>query len=175
MCKTIAETIINVLEQEGVRHVFGLVGGGSIFLFDALGRSSIKPVFLLHEQSCAIAADSYAQATEKLGVLMVTTGPGVTNTITGVTASYIDSTPLLIISGQTNTFQSMHGTKLRQRGIQEVNTKELVKPIVKDFYSVGEKDNKEDVVYELNKLIEVAKTPRKGPVWLEVPLNIQNR
>jgi len=168
--QTVADYIMKRLEQEGITHAFCLVGGGGIFLFDALRRSQIEPVFLLHEQSCAIAADAYAQATGRPGLLMVTTGPGVTNAMTGVAASYIDSTPLIVISGQVNTKQMMTGTGLRQRGVQEVDTGELVSPVVKRFELAY---TARSVPLQLDGLINTAHECRKGPVWLDVPLDIQ--
>jgi len=169
MNDTVSDKIMQRLEKE-TTHAFCVVGGGSIFLTDALSRSQIKPVFLLHEQACAIAADAYAQATGRLGLVIVTTGPGVTNAMTGVAASYIDSTPVMVLSGQVNTFHSMYDTGLRQRGIQEVDTVSLVSPIVKRVWGCF---NPPSVLDELETGIQIALEPRCGPVWLDVPLDIQ--
>jgi acetolactate synthase-1/2/3 large subunit len=168
---SVAQYIIKRLEKE-VDHAFCFVGGGAIFLIDALNDSSIKPVFLLHEQSCAIAADAYAQVTGKMGLAIVTTGPGVTNAMTGVAASYIDSTPVFVLSGQVNTHQMIENTGVRQRGIQEVPTEEIVSPMVKKVGTVTS-NKKIDVARQFNDLLTSCQHGRKGPVWLDVPLNMQ--
>jgi acetolactate synthase-1/2/3 large subunit len=167
----VAQYIIGRLEKQ-VDHAFCFVGGGAIFLIDALNGSTIKPVFLLHEQSCAIAADAYAQTTGKMGLVIVTTGPGVTNALTGVTASYIDSTPVFVLSGQVNTHQMIGNTGVRQCGIQEVPTEQIVSPMVKKVETVTS-NKKIDVARQFNGLLIDCQQGRKGPVWLDVPLNMQ--
>jgi len=168
----VANYIITRLENEGIRHAFCFVGGGSIFLTDALSGSQIKPIFLLHEQSCAVAADAYAQTTGHLGLVIVTTGPGVLNAMTGVAAAYIDSTPLIVLSGQVNVNQMKKYTGLRQRGIQEVDTLSLVAPITK---SVMLCDIATLIPNQLEESISNATTGRKGPAWLDIPLDMQQK
>ena len=166
---TVSEYIWDYLYKYGVRHVFTLAGGGSMYLVDALARSKIKPIYMLHEQACAIAADSYAQYTNKLGVCLVTTGPGGTNAITGVVASWIDSVPVLVISGQV---ERMYLDKpLRQCGPQGVDITAIINPITKWN---GVVKFKQDVSDYLQFCIKDATTPRKGPVWLDIPLDVQN-
>lgn len=166
---TISDYIWQYLYDYGVRHVFTLAGGGSMYLVDALARSKITPIYCLHEQSCAIAADGYAQYTGKLGVCLVTTGPGSTNAITGVVASWIDSTPVLIISGQV--MRKHFKRKLRQSGPQSVDITTIVQSVTKRAILLWDTTWAEET---LEEIIKDATTDRKGPVWLDIPLDIQN-
>ena len=166
----VAQQIINYLEKIGVKHIFTVVGGGAIFLNDAIRQSNIQPIFCLHEQAAAIAAEAYAQA-GGIGVVLVTTGPGVTNSLTGVAGAYLESTPVLIISGQVNTFHSNTPDGPRQIGFQEVNTKSLVTPIVKTYSKLTSGNDAEE---KLHKLLAEMKKGRPGPVWFDIPLDIQN-
>lgn len=170
MAKTVAQYIIDRLSRE-VKHAFCLPGGASIFLIDALNNSPIQPVFNLHEQACSIAADAYGQYTNKLGLCIVTAGPGSLNALTGVAAAYIDSTPMIILSGQANSFHLTYD-KLRSRGIQEVRTTDIVKPIVKRVYQILDPLQTPQVIEDA---IFHAKSERPGPVWIDIPLDIQNK
>jgi len=170
MSKTVAQYIIDRLSQE-VDHAFCFVGGAAIFLTDALNNSTIKPVFNLHEQACAIAADAYGQYSNKLGLCIVTAGPGTLNALTGVAAAYFDSIPMIILSGQTNTFH-LSGDNLRTKGIQEVKTEEIVKPIVKKVYTIRNPTAAPQIIEDA---IFFAKEGRPGPVWIDIPLDIQNK
>lgn len=170
MSKTVAQYIINRLEEE-VDHAFCFVGGAAIFLTDALNNSKIKPVFNLHEQACTIAADAYGQFTNKLGLAIVTAGPGTLNALTGVAAAYIDSTPMIILSGQANTTQ-LSDKNLRSKGIQEVKTAEIVRSITKAVYTIK---NANEVPYILEAAIKLAQNGRPGPVWIDIPLNMQSK
>ena len=124
-----------IAEKCGVDTVFMLPGGGCMHLVDSLGRTpGLDYVCCLHEQASAIAAEAYAQNRNSLGVVLVTAGPGSTNALTGVAGAWIDSTPLLILSGQAKTTELMHDFGVRQMGIQEVDTAALAKPVTK--YSV---------------------------------------
>ena len=168
MGRNVSEFIWDYLYDYGVRHVFTLAGGGSMYLVDALARSRIKPIYMLHEQACAIAADAYAQYTDKLGVCLVTTGPGGTNAITGVVASYIDSVPVLVISGQVGT--KYFNENLRQAGPQGFD----IVSIAKKFTKIAQVQYiPQHIEGELSALIREATTPRKGPVWLDIPLDVQ--
>lgn len=165
----ISDYIMDYLANLGIKHIFTLAGGGSMYLNDSLGKSKrITPVYCLHEQAAAIAAISYAQYNNFLGVVLVTTGPGGTNVITPVTAAWIDSVPLLVISGQVRTV--FLNQELRQCGPQGVDIISIVEPITKRAITI----DSEDIEYFLGELIEEATTPRKGPVWLDIPLDIQN-
>ena len=148
-----------------------LPGGGAMHLNDSLGKSKkIQYVVCLHEQACAIAAEAYARVTNKPGLLMVTTGPGGTNAITGVAAAYIESTPMIVLSGQVKIADQINQQGIRQQGMQEVDIVSMVKPITK--YAVMVRDPKQ-IRYHLDRAIYEAVNGRKGPVWLDIPLDIQ--
>ena len=140
-------------------------------LVDSLGRrEDIKYICCLHEQAAAIAAEAYGQYTNHLGVALVTTGPGSTNAITGVAGAWIDSTPLLVLSGQVKRQDMLQNIGVRQMGIQEVDITSLVKPITKYAITVLEP---EMIKYHLQEALFLAKTGRKGPVWIDIPLDVQ--
>jgi len=170
MSETVAQYIIRRLEQE-VSHAFCFVGGASIFLTDALNKSNIKAVFNLHEQACGIAADAYGQYTNRLGLCILTAGPGILNAITGITASFIDSTPMIILAGQANANHLSQGTKLRSKGVQEVKTEEIFKLVTKKVYTIIDTTNIQSI---LEEAIYLAKNSRPGPVLLNICLNVQN-
>ena len=166
-----ADYIFEYLESMSVHHVFMLSGGGIMYLVDALGRSNIKYVCCHHEQAAAIAAQAYGMYDDNLGVCLVTTGPGGTNALTGTGAAFMDSTPVLYISGQVkrSDFASLRG--VRQFGAQENDIVSMAKPVTKYAVTVM---NPEDVPYELEKCVYEATHGRKGPVWLDIPLDIQS-
>jgi len=167
----LADYVMSFLESIGVRDIFTVSGGGSIFLDDALGLSkNIKYYCCHHEQAVAMAAEAYARVKRDIGVSLVTSGPGGTNAITGVTGSWIDSVPHLIISGQVYLNQTIGDSGLRQLGIQEINIVDIVKPITK--YAVMVKDSNK-IKYHLQKAVHIAKTGRPGPVWIDIPADIQ--
>lgn len=169
----VADYILNRIYEEGVRHLFYVPGGQCVYLMDALRRSEIEGIAHHHEQAAAMAALSYSQYNGNFGACLVTTGCAGTNTMTGVLHAWQDSIPCIFVSGQQNPEQTTACSelKIRQIGIQEANIVELVTPITK--YAVMLADAK-DVAYEIDKAIYLAKEGRKGPVWLDVPLNIQN-
>lgn len=138
-------------------------------LVDALHKSGINPIHMLHEQSAAVAADAYAQYTGNLGVVLCTAGPGATNCITGVAASWIDSTPLLVISGQCKSADLNNGY-LRQRGVQEVDIISMVRKITKYAVQIAPMSN---IKFFLEHAIKTAKEGRPGPVWIDVTLDAQ--
>ena len=174
MKTTVAQYIIDYLQVvENVKHIFTVVGGGCIFLEEALRKSNIKPVFCLKEQGAAIAAEAYSQA-GGLGVALVTTGPGVTNALTGVAGGYLESTPMLVISGQVNTFHSASQSGVRQRGFQELRTDRLVSSIVKEYVCVQNSDQN-SLDRMLNRVLYAMRKGRPGPVWIDIPLDIQNQ
>src|SRR5208283_5107185 len=172
----LADYVMSFVAQQGVKHVFLLTGGGAMHLNDALARcSGLNFVCNHHEQACAIAAESYSKATNNLGVAMVTTGPGGTNAITGVVGGWLDSTPMLILSGQVKRADRMYrpdGTPLgvRQRGSQEVDIVSLVKPITKYAVTI---DDPQNIRYHLEKAVHLARTGRPGPVWIDIPIDVQ--
>jgi acetolactate synthase-1/2/3 large subunit len=170
----LSDFIVERLEQYGVRHVFMVSGGGAMHLNDSFGKSeNIQYISNHHEQACAVAAEGYARATGQMAVVNVTTGPGGTNALTGVIGSYFDSVPVLFISGQVKFETTIHSCPelgLRQLGDQEVNIVEMVKPISK--YAVMVR-NPQEIKYHLDKAIHLANTGRPGPVWLDIPLDVQ--
>jgi acetolactate synthase-1/2/3 large subunit len=163
--------VSDFVARQGVRHVFMLPGGGAMHLNDSLGRNkNLTFVCNLHEQACAIAADAYSQYTNNLGVALVTTGPGGTNTITGVAGAWLDSTPVLFISGQVKRADMMNGHGVRQMGFQEIDIVSLVRPITKYAMTVMEPSS---IAYHLERAVHLAKHGRPGPVWIDVPLDVQ--
>jgi len=151
-----------------------ITGGGAMHLNDSLGRAGkIKCIFNHHEQACAIAAEGYARVTGKLAVVNVTSGPGGLNALTGVMGQWTDSVPVLYISGQVKKETTIHtcpNLKLRQLGDQEVDIISIVKPITK--FAVSIQDPKK-IKMLLDKAIHIAVSGRPGPVWLDVPLDVQ--
>lgn len=169
--KKVSDFVFDFIADLGVKHVFMLPGGGAMHLVDSLGRNKkLKYICNLHEQACSIAAEAYGQYTNNLGVALVTAGPGSTNAITGVAGAWIDSTPILVISGQAKVEDMMTGRNIRQMGIQEVDIESIVKPITK--YAVCIK-NPEEIKYHLQKAAYLARNGRKGPVWVDIPLDVQ--
>ncbi|HLZ19321.1 MAG TPA: thiamine pyrophosphate-binding protein, partial [Smithellaceae bacterium] len=155
----------------GIKHVFMLSGGGAMHLVDSVGKNKkLSYICNLHEQACAIAADAYSQYTNKIGVALVTTGPGGTNTITGVAGAWLDSTPLLILSGQVKRPDMIGHSGVRQMGFQEIDIVSVVSPITKYATTVI---NPEKIRYELEKAVYLAKHGRPGPVWIDIPLDVQ--
>lgn len=167
----ISDLIFDYVASLGVKHVFYLPGGGAMHLDDSLGyNKKLKPICMLHEQACSIAAEAYARISENFGVCVVTSGPGSTNAVTGLVGAWLDGTPVIFISGQAKRADLVNNQKIRQFGIQEVNIVELVKSVTK--YAVQIQDP-EMILYELEKATAIAKEGKPGPVWLDVPLDIQ--
>ena len=167
----VADYIFDHLKKHGVDHVFMLSGGGIMYLVDALGRSEIKYVCCHHEQAASIAAQAYGMYDDSLGVCLVTTGPGGTNALTGVGAAFMDSTPVLYISGQVKRSDFASLRNVRQYGAQENDIVSMAKPVTKFAVTVM---RPEDVPYELEKCVYEATHGRKGPVWLDIPLDVQS-
>ena len=167
----LADYIMHWLSAKGIKDVFTVSGGGSICLCDALARSNSLNYFCCHhEQAVAFSAEGNAREAGSVGVSLVTTGPGGTNAITGVSSCWIDSIPVIFISGQVYSKQTIEGTNLRQLGVQESNIVDLVKPNTK--YAVMLKSPK-DIKYELEKAYFFATTGRPGPVWIDIPADYQ--
>jgi acetolactate synthase-1/2/3 large subunit len=162
--------------EQGVKHIFLVVGGGAMHLNYSLGaEADITPVCNSHEQASAMCAEAYAKVTNHLGVCMVTTGPGATNTVTGVAGAWLDSTPTLFLSGQVKRPDRMFDQEgrplgVRQLGNQEVDIVSIVKPITK--YAVTVLDPAE-IRYILEKAVYLALHGRPGPVWVDIPLDVQ--
>lgn len=166
----LSDFVFKYLKKHGLETVFMLSGGGIMHLVDSLGRSGIKYVCCHHEQAAAIAAQAYAMQKNELGCCLVTTGPGGTNALTGTAAAYMDSTPVIFLSGQVkrSDFASLRG--VRQFGAQENNIVDMVKPVTKYAALL---ENPEDIFCELGKCVYYATHGRQGPVWLDIPLDVQ--
>ena len=170
----LSDAVLNFLAAKGVEKCFSVTGGAAAHIFDSLSRSSIETIHMHHEQSCAMAADGYARIAKKPALVVVTNGPGVSNAITGVLGAFQDSIPMIVISGQVPTTQmlSNSGGAKRQFGVQEVETGPLVSSIVKYFVCI---QHESELQEQLNNAWKFATTGRPGPVWIEIPLNIQAR
>ena len=170
----VADYIWKFLTDKGVRHVFLVTGGGAMHLNDALGRETrIKYVCNLHEQACAMAAEGYARMSGMPGVVSVTTGPGGTNALTGVMGAWLDSVPMIVVSGQikrATMITSCPQLKLRQLGDQEYNIVDAARPMTKMAKTVMSVEEVPAVMAEAWKLCQ---SGRPGPVWIDVPLDIQ--
>ncbi|NNN23769.1 MULTISPECIES: thiamine pyrophosphate-binding protein [Pseudomonas] len=167
----VADYIADFIAEQGVGHVFLLPGGGAMHLNDAVGKHpQLEVVACHHEQAAAIAAEAYCRINENLGVAMVTTGPGATNAVTAVAGAWIESVPLLLISGQVKRADLLRGAPLRQKGVQEVDIVSVVKPITKYAVTV---ERPEDIRRELERASFIARDGRAGPVWIDVPLDVQ--
>jgi acetolactate synthase I/II/III large subunit len=170
----LSDYIFKYLADYGVRHVFMLTGGGAMHLNDSVGREErIQYVCNHHEQASAMAAEGYARTSGKIGVVVVTSGPGGTNALTGVIGQWLDSVPVLYLSGQvriTTSIESCRQLDLRQLGDQEINIIDIVQSVTK--YAVMVKDP-ETIRYHLEKALYVMTHGRPGPVWLDLPLDIQ--
>ena len=167
----VADYLMSRLAEAGAEHVFLLPGGGAMYLNDALAcEQRLKPVPCHHEQACGIAAEAWGRVRENFGVCMVTTGPGATNVITPVAGAWIESIPLLVISGQVKRPDLLAGRPLRQGGVQEVDIVPMVKSVTKYAVTI---DDPQQIRYHLERALYEMRNDRAGPVWLDVPLDVQ--
>ncbi len=169
----VADYIAHFLVEHGISHVFTVTGGGAMHLNDGLGhKEGLTCIYNHHEQACAIAAESYARIENKMAAVCVTTGPGGANAITGVLGGWLDSIPMLVLSGQVryDTTVRSSGLHIRSYGDQEFDIVKMVSCITKYAEMVVEP---EKIRYCLERAIFLAKTGRPGPVWLDIPLNVQ--
>jgi acetolactate synthase I/II/III large subunit len=159
-----AEIVVRCLQEEGVEHVFGYPGGAVLYLYDELFKQDkVKHILVRHEQGAVHAADGYARSTDKVGVALVTSGPGVTNAVTGITTAYMDSIPLVVIAGQVPTYA------IGEDAFQECDTVGITRPCVKHNFLV--KDVK-DIALTIKKAFYIAATGRPGPVVVDIPKDI---
>jgi len=159
-----AEIVVRCLQEEGIDHVFGYPGGAVLFLYDELFKQDkVKHVLVRHEQAAVHAADAYARSTEKVGVALVTSGPGVTNAITGIATAFMDSIPMVILTGQVPTYA------IGEDAFQECDTVGITRPCVKHNFLV--KDVK-DLALTIKKAFYIASTGRPGPVVVDIPKDI---
>jgi acetolactate synthase-1/2/3 large subunit len=167
-----ADYVIQRLADEGIEQIFFLPGGGAMYLNDAMAcEKRIRPIVCHHEQACGIAAEAAGRTnTAGFGVAVVTTGPGATNILTPVAGAWIESLPLLIVSGQVKRADALNGRPLRQSGVQEVDVVSMAKPITKYAFTVS---SAQDIRKCLEEALWHMKNGRPGPVWLDVPLDVQ--
>ncbi|OHC71878.1 MAG: acetolactate synthase [Rhodocyclales bacterium RIFCSPLOWO2_02_FULL_63_24] len=167
----VADYLMSSLADLGIDHVFALPGGGAMHLNDGLAcEPRISAIPCHHEQACGIAAEAWGRVTGKFGVAMVTTGPGATNVITPVAGAWIESVPMLVISGQVKRADLLRDRPLRQSGVQEVDIVPIVRSITK--YAVTVQDPA-TIRYHFERALHEMRGGRPGPVWLDIPLDVQ--
>ena len=166
----LSDCLAKIIQEENIECVFGLQGGAVVHLFDSLENNGTEVLYLHHEQAVGLAATSYAKANNTLGCAIVTSGPASTNAITGLLAAWQDSVPCIFISGQARSDQLSYGKKVRQVGVQEVNIVDIVKPITKFAKCIFSAIEFESTLIEA---IQIAKSGRPGPVWIDLPVNLQ--
>lgn len=165
-----SDYIVSFFHERGVNVVFGYIGGMIAHLVDSLDKNpDVRYVQTYHEQTAAIAAEGYALESGKFGVAIATSGPGATNMITGIADAYFGNIPVLYITGQVNSYEYKYDKPIRQQGFQETDVVSIVKPITKYAVMV---DSADELRYELEKAIYIATTGRKGPVLIDLPMNI---
>ncbi|NNL84841.1 MAG: biosynthetic-type acetolactate synthase large subunit [Myxococcales bacterium] len=160
-----AEKLVQCLEREGVEYIFGLSGGAAIPIFDALVDSDIELILVRHEQGGTHMADGYARASGRPGVVLVTSGPGATNTVTGLLTAHMDSAPIVVITGQTLS------TMLGKDAFQEADVTGITYPVVKHSYLVKSAD---DVPRITREAFHIATTGRPGPVLIDMPKDVSS-
>lgn len=169
----VADYCAEFLATLGIKEVFAVSGGGAMHLVDAIGiHPNLHYVAVHHEQAAAMAAEAYSRINRNLGAALFTTGPGGTNALTGVAGAWIDSIPVLYLSGQVTSDTLLAGTHLRQFGIQESDITTLVAPITKYAITLKRADK---IRYELEKALYLATSGRPGPVWIDIPLDLQSQ
>ena len=169
----VSKYIADFLVKHGIEHMFTVTGGGAMHLNDAFGhKEGLTCIYNHHEQACAIAAEGYTRLTGKLAGVCVTSGPGGTNAITGVLGGWLDSIPMFVISGQVKRETTIHATDipLRQLGDQEFDIVSCVSSMTKYAYMVWEPAK---ILYHLEKALYLCTNGRGGPVWLDIPLDVQ--
>jgi acetolactate synthase-1/2/3 large subunit len=170
----VADYIASLLVDDGIEHVFMVTGGGAMHLNDALGREPhLTTIFTHHEQSCAMAAESYARLSGRPAVVNVTSGPGGINALNGVYGAYVDSLPMVVVSGQVKreTLITSYDLPLRQLGDQEVDIVAMASPVCKIASLL---DNPEDTRFVVERALWLARSGRPGPVWIDVPIDVQS-
>ena len=171
MKKKISDIVVNFMVKKGLTQVFAVAGGGAMHLNDSFAKNDkINITYMHHEQACAMAADAYFREKNKPAIIHITSGPGSTNTLTGVVGAWIDSIPTFIISGQVQTHQQINKTKTRQIGVQETDIIKMIKSSTK--YSCSIK-NSSKIFEELGVAFVKMFEGRPGPVWIDIPLDVQ--
>lgn len=160
-----AQILMKVLKEEGVDTIFGFPGGAVIDIYDELAKSDIRHVLVRHEQGAVHAADGYARAGKRVGVCLVTSGPGATNTVTGIASAFMDSIPIVVISGQVPTHL------IGNDAFQEVDIVGITRPCTKHNYLVK---RVEDLARTVKEAFHIARSGRPGPVLIDLPKDIAN-
>ncbi len=159
-----AEIVVRCLQEEGVEHIFGYPGGSVLYIYDAIFKQeAFQHVLVRHEQAAVHAADAYSRATQKVGVCLVTSGPGVTNAVTGIATAYMDSIPMVILSGQVPTHA------IGEDAFQECDTVGITRPCVKHNFLVK---SVKDLAETMKKAFHIARTGRPGPVLVDIPKDV---
>lgn len=169
-----SDYIFDFLKSKEIDTIFSVSGGAAAHLLNSVAEKDFNYICNYHEQACAMAAEGYARVSNKPACVLVTNGPGSSNTITGVLGAYQDSIPMIIISGQVPVDQSLgslENIKLRQLGVQECDIIDMVKSITKYAVQITDPNT---IPYHISLAYNEATTGRKGPVWLDIPLDIQN-
>ncbi len=167
----LTDYVVQFLADRGAHHVFGVTGGAVVHLFDSAARSGrMMPVFHHHEQAASFAAEAYARVTNRLGACFVTAGPGATNALTGLAGAWLDSLPCVFISGQARVAHTTRGKKIRQLGTQQLDVIEIVRPLTNYAVMI---DDAQSIRFHLEKACDLATRPRPGPVWIDLPLDLQ--
>jgi len=167
----VSDYIVSFFASHQIKYIFGYQGGMITHLVDSISKNGdVRFVQCYHEQTAAIAAEGYARESGTFGVAISTSGPGATNMVTGIANAYFDSVPVVYITGQVNTYEYKYQKKIRQRGFQETDVVSIVGPITKYAVMI---DNSGKIKHELEKAVYIATTGRKGPVLLDIPMNVQ--
>jgi acetolactate synthase-1/2/3 large subunit len=167
----VSDYVVDFLRSRGVEDIFTVSGGGIMHLIDSLGRRpGVRYICNYHEQACAIAAEAYARVRNSVGACIVTTGPGSTNALSGIAGAFVDSVPVIVISGQVRRDIIADYSKLRQLGPQEINIEPMARPVVKYVRTLTDPAK---VRYELEAAWWHATTGRPGPAWINIPLDVQ--
>lgn len=166
----LTDVLALILKENNIKNVFGLQGGAVVHIFDSLEKHKIDVTYTHHEQTASLAAVANSKATTSIGCAVITTGPACTNAMTGLLSAWQDSVPCIFISGQSRSNHTSYGKKVRQTGTQEVNICDIVKPITKYARFIKNKNN---FARELRKALSIAISGRPGPVWIDIPLDIQ--
>lgn len=168
-----ADVLVRKLIENGVDLIFCITGAGNLAIVDALVRDgSIRLIYSHHEQAAVMEAQGYSRVTGKPGVALVTTGGGVANTLTGILSAYLDSIPVLVISGNESSFHCVNYASLRAYGVQGFNSVDVLKPVTKTSLRITDVH---DVVKDFETVWNVARTDRKGPVLLDFPMDLQRK
>ena len=160
-----AQILMNVLQEEGVKTIFGYPGGAVIDIYDELAKTDIRHILVRHEQGAVHAADGYARASGTVGVCLVTSGPGATNTVTGIASAYMDSIPVVVITGQVPTHL------IGNDAFQEVDIVGITRPCTKHNYLVKHVD---DLARTVREAFHIASSGRPGPVLVDLPKDVVN-